>query len=285
MSRSPSRLGRGMAGLMGEDDPGNGHDGALHDIQTDLIDPNPHQPRGAIDPASLTELVASIQAQGVLQPILVRRSESDGDRYVIVAGERRWRATIIADRPTIPCHVRAMSDEQASAAALVENLQRADLTALEEADGYRRLMTEFGLTQQRLGHAVGKSRSHIANSVRLLDLPEAVRAHLRSGALTAGHARALLAHADPEQAANVVLRRGLNVRQTEALVDRAQQPAAPGQRTTLSIDTDAASVESDLTERLGLKVVLKTQGQRGSLTLHYTSLDQLDHVLARLGRA
>ena len=277
-----------MAGLMGEADPGASRDSALHDIRTDLIDPNPHQPRGAIDPASLTELVASIQAQGVLQPILVRRSEADGDRYVIVAGERRWRATIIADRATIPCHVRAMSDEQASAAALVENLQRADLTALEEAEGYRRLMAEFGLTQQRLGHAVGKSRSHIANAVRLLDLPEPVRAHLRSGALTAGHARALLAHANPEQAANLVLRRGLNVRQTEALVDRAQQLSAPeqqpSQHKSISIDADAASVESDLTERLGLKVVLKTQGQRGSLTLHYTSLDQLDHVLARLGR-
>lgn len=273
-----------MAGLMGEADTGSTHDSALQDIPTDLIDPNPHQPRGAIEPASLTELVASIQAQGVLQPILVRQSESNAGRYEIVAGERRWRATIIADRATIPCHVRVMSDEQASAAALVENLQRSDLTPLEEAEGYRRLMAEFGVTQQRLGHAVGKSRSHIANSVRLLDLPEPVQVHLRSGALTPGHARALLGHADPEQAAALVLRRGLNVRQTEALVERTHQPAPVQNVKEHPSDADAASVESDLTERLGLKVVLKTHGQRGSLTLHYTSLEQLDHVLARLGR-
>ncbi len=282
MSRAPLRLGRGMAGLMGEIDAT--HDSALQDIPTGQIDTNPRQPRGAIDPASLAELVVSIQAQGVLQPILVRHSAANPERYEIVAGERRWRATIIAERATIPCHVRAMSDEQASAAALVENLQRSDLTALEEAEGYRRLMAEFGLTQQRLGNAVGKSRSHIANVVRLLDLPESVRSHLRSGALTAGHARALLGHADPEQAADAVLRRGLNVRQTEALVERTQQPASAMPARGLSVDADAASVEADLTERLGLKVVLKTRGQGGNLTLHYTTLDQLDHILARLGR-
>ena len=282
MSRAPARLGRGLAGLMGDVEPGG--ESVLQDIDTQAIDPNPHQPRGTIDPASLAELVASIQAQGVLQPILVRRHPSDAGRYQIVAGERRWRATMLADLPTVPCHVREMSDEQASAAALVENLQRTDLSSLEEAEGYRRLMSEFGLTQQRLGSAVGKSRSHVANTVRLLSLPESVQRHLRSGALTAGHARALLGHANPERAADTVLRRGLNVRQTEALVEQAQSPERPSTGSPKAFDADAASVEADLAARLGLRVVLKTQGNAGSLTLHYSTLEQLDFVLAQLGR-
>ena len=283
-TRPSGKLGRGLAALMGE--PVGDEATAVRDIDTRAIKANPRQPRGTIDPDSLTELAASIRAQGVLQAILVRPHPHDPGQYQIIAGERRWRASMLAERVTVPCHIRPLSDEQASAAALVENLQRTDLTPLEEAEGYRRLLAEFGLTHQLLGQAVGKSRSHVANLLRLLGLPPAVQEHLRKGTLTAGHARALLTHSDPVAAAAVVIARGLNVRQTEALAERALQGGMPSRRpeSEPAPDADVAAVEADLAERLGLRVVLRTRGPRGSLTLHYETLDQLDHILARLGR-
>ncbi len=282
-TRPTAKLGRGMAALMGESASA---ESSLQDIAVDDLEPGPYQPRGPIDPSSLQELAASIRTQGVLQPILVRRDPAGAERYQIIAGERRWRAAMLADRTTVPCHVRDVNDRQASEIGLIENLQRSDLNALEEAAGYRRLMDEFGLTQQHLADGVGKSRPHIANVLRLLGLPEAVQLHLRNGALTAGHARAILGHPDPTLAAEQIIARGLNVRQAEALAERSHvndKPATPAAEKPAR-DADLVAVETDLSERLGLRVVLQSRGESGSLTLHYVNLDQLDHVLARLGR-
>lgn len=282
-ARPTVKLGRGMAALMGESASA---ELSLQNISVDALEPGPYQPRGPIEELSLLELAASIRTQGVLQPILVRRDPGGADRFQIIAGERRWRAAMLADRGTVPCHVRDVNDRQASEIGLIENLQRSDLNALEEAAGYRRLMDEFGLTQQNLAESVGRSRPHVANGLRLLGLPEAVQSHLRNGAITAGHARAILSHPDPVAAADQIIARGLSVRQAEALVERSQteQSRAAPAAVKPTRDADLVAVETDLSERLGLRVVLQSRGDGGSLTLHYVNLDQLDHVLARLGR-
>ena len=235
----------------------------------------------------MQELAASIRAQGVLQPLLVRPSPRQPGQYQIIAGERRWRAARLAGLTELPCFVRPMSDAEASAAALVENLQRQDLNPIEEAEGFRRLLNEFGLTQEELGAAIGKSRSHVANLLRLLNLPAAVIDHVRSGALTAGHARAALACPDPVAAANLMIARSLSVRQAEALstqpADRAD--ARPKPEHPLSEGTaDLGAVERDLAERLGLRVSISFNGRGGAMTLRYQTLDQLDYLIARLGQ-
>ena len=275
------RLGRGLAILLGEtrtDHPSSG--GGLRLIETTALDPNPFQPRGPIEPASLAELADSIRSQGILQPLLVRPHASQHGRFQIVAGERRWRAAQLIELPEVPCFVRQMTDGQASAAALVENLQRNDLNAIEEAEGFRRLQTDFGMTQDALAGAVGKSRSHVANTVRLLNLPNSVQHEVRRGALSAGHARALLAHPNPAQAALSVIARGLNVRQTEALAGAGEgvsRPSAVPHR-----DPDIRALERDLTEKLGLQVTLTTRGTGGRLSIQYTGLDQLDGLIQLL---
>jgi ParB family chromosome partitioning protein len=210
----------------------------------------------------------------VLQPLLARPSPSDPRRYQIIAGERRWRATQKAGLATIPVLVRDLSDFDAMAASLVENLQRLDLNAIEEAEGYRRLVDEFGLTQEALGSAVGKSRSHIANTIRLLNLPTSIQAEVRKGNLSAGHARALLTHKEPEKAALAVIAKGLNVRQTEALSAEPQQPTLPPSK-----DPDTVALEAELTETLGLRVEVKPNGASGTIRIHYQSLDQLEGLI------
>jgi len=275
------RLGRGLAILLGETRSEHPFDEAgLRLLATTALDPNPFQPRGPIEPASLAELAASIRSQGMLQPLLVRPHASQHGRFEIVAGERRWRAARLIEMVEVPCFVREMSDAQASAAALVENLQRSDLNAIEEAEGFRRLQTDFGMTQDALAGAVGKSRSHVANTVRLLNLPNSVQHEVRRGALSAGHARALLAHSNPEQAALSVIARGLNVRQTEALVgasDRVPQSSEVQHR-----DPDIRALERQLTEKLGLQVTLTTRGTGGRLSIQYAGLDQLDGLIQLL---
>jgi ParB family chromosome partitioning protein len=229
----------------------------------------------------MAELVDSIRARGILQPLLVRPKPDERERYQIIAGERRWRAAQQAGLHTVPTLVRNLSDSEAMAAALVENLQRQDLNAIEEADGYHRLVEEFGLTQERLAEAVGKSRSHVANTLRLRNLPSSVQAELRKGALTAGHARALLSHPDPAKAALAVIAKGLNVRQTEALVPSVRKAGGgvrPGK------DPETAALERDLSERLGLKVDIAFDGKGGAMRIHYRSLDQLDSLVALLSR-
>ncbi len=286
MRDSSQKLGRGLATLLGRDtEPSHSGDApeALRTLRVDEIGPNPDQPRTQMDEASLRELTASVAAQGLLQPVLVREATSGSPRYLIIAGERRWRAARAAGLVDIPCVVRRMSDSEASVAALVENLQREDLNALDEAEGMQRAISRFGMTQDALGQAIGKSRSHVANTLRLLQLPEMVREALRSGQLTAGHARALLTHADPEAAARVVIARGLNVRQTEALGASAAPDPTP--RSSHNVDPDVQALEHELCEKLGLSVTIAGRGGVGRLTIRYRTLAQLDGLIALLSRA
>ena len=282
---SSPRLGRGLAALMGETaEPPAMPGGGIRAIPIELLSPGAFQPRAPIDAASLAELTESIRARGVLQPLLARPHPLAPDRYEIIAGERRWRAAQAAGLHEVPALVRDFTDPEAMAAALVENLQRQDLNAIEEAQGYRRLLDEFGMSQEALGEAVGKSRSHVANTLRLLNLPPNLQAEVRNGALSPGHARALLGHPDPEGAARAVIARGLNVRQTEALARRAAEEATqPGSRERHR-DPDSEAVERRLTERLGLRVEIAFDGRRGSLRLHFDTLEQLDGLVALLLR-
>jgi ParB family transcriptional regulator, chromosome partitioning protein len=279
------RLGRGLASLLGDvavQAPPQG--AAVRQVPLDLLEPNPFQPRSSIDPTALEELTQSIRLRGVLQPLLVRPRPGTADRYQIVAGERRWRAAGAAGLHEVPALVHEMTDTEAAAVALVENLQRQDLNAMDEAEGYDRLVTQFEFTQEALGQAVGKSRSHIANTLRLLNLPLAVKEALRKGEISAGHARALLTHPSPEAALREVIDRQLSVRQTEAMATR--EP--PGER-TLADDLlrgrgpDAVALERHLSEQLGLTVKVTFNGKRGVVQFHYTNLDQLDNLLSRLG--
>ena len=293
-ARKGPRLGRGLSALLGEapapvvpaaPTPGGGPDAAaVRALPIELLEPGPFQPRGAMDAAPLQELADSIREHGVLQPILVRpKPGGGGRRYEIVGGERRWRAAQLVPLHEVPVVVRDLADREAMAAALVENLQRQDLNALEEAEGYRRLIEEFELTQDALGQAVGKSRSHVANTMRLLALPDRVRELLRDGALSAGHARALLTAPHPEALAMQVVDRGLNVRQTEALAAaKPPRDPAPAERPAAGADPEIAALERQLSGRLGLKIAIRQAGRGGQVTIHYRDLDQLDGVIRLL---
>jgi ParB family chromosome partitioning protein len=249
-----------------------------------MLQPGPYQPRGPIEPDSLTELVESIRAHGILQPLLARPHPTQAGHFQIVAGERRWRAAQAAGLHEVPTLIREFADAEAMAAALVENLQRQNLNPIEEAQGYRRLLDEFGMTQENLGEAVGKSRSHVANMLRLLNLPHSVQVEVQNGALSAGHARALLALPDPAKAALSVIARGLNVRQTEALAARHNGADAAEPQHARPKDPETEALERDLSGRLGLRVDIAFDGRGGTLRIHYRSLDQLDGVVALLSR-
>lgn len=274
-------LGRGLSVLFGEAEGRAGAGGGMvREVAIELIRPGAFQPRRHFDEAELEALAQSVREKGVLQPLLVRPVDEADAAFELIAGERRWRAAQRAGLHQVPVLVRVLGDVEALEIALIENLQREDLTSLEEAEAYRRLIQEFGRTQTTLADAVGKSRSHVANTLRLLGLPEAVRQHLQIGALTAGHARALLAAADPAGLAAEIIRRGLNVRVTEQLVKRRSTPhrtTAPQAR-----DADTAALERDVSRALGLRVTISGKARGGALTLHYTSLDQLDRLLALL---
>lgn len=285
-TKKPLRLGRGLSALLGDAPPANqpaaqpvSGDG-LRTLPIEMLEPGPFQPRGAMEQGPLQELAESIREHGVLQPILVREKPDGPGRYEIIGGERRWRAAQLAQLHEVPIVVRNLDDRAAMAAALVENLQRQDLNALEEAEGFRRLIDEFGLTQDQLGQAVGKSRSHVANTLRLLALPERVRELLRDGALTAGHARALLTSPEAETLALQVVDRGLNVRQTEALA--AAKPREPVAKAPPAPETVA--LERDLTSRLGLKVSIRHGERGGQVTIAYRDLDQLDGLIRLLNQ-
>jgi ParB family chromosome partitioning protein len=256
----------------------------VRDLPIEALEPGPYQPRHAQEPTALRELADSIRARGILQPLLARPHPRHPDRYQIIAGERRWRAAQLAGLHEVPALVRALADVDALAAALVENLQRQDLNAIEEAEGYRRLIDEFAMTQDALGDAVGKSRSHVANTLRLLNLPPTVLGEVRNGALSAGHARALLGHPRPEQAALAVIARGLNVRQTEALARDAARPDTTSKRPVPERAPETLALERMLGERLGLKVDVSFDGAAGTLRIHYRSLDQLDGLVTLLTR-
>jgi ParB family transcriptional regulator, chromosome partitioning protein len=281
------RLGRGLAALLGDAAGGIDRNDAegIRPLPIESLEPGPYQPRHPPDPASLRELADSIRARGILQPLLARPHPDQPGRYQIIAGERRWRAAQLAGLHDVPALVRPLGNAEAMAAALVENLQRQDLNPIEEAEGYRRLVDEFAMTQEVLGEAVGKSRSHIANTLRLLNLPPRVLGEVRAGALSAGHARALLTHPHPEQAALAVIARGLNVRQTEALAAReADRPANPSNSSGRTRPPETVALERMLSDRLGLKVDISFDGAAGSVRIHYRTLDQLDGIVTLLTR-
>ncbi len=295
-------LGRGLSALLGAEN----EDYASLDrvrlskaVPIELVHPGPFQPRHNFDDEQLGALADSIRQNGILQPILVRRHPQTPNAFEIVAGERRWRAAQLARLHEVPVIIRELGDREALELAIVENVQRQDLSPLEEAEGYRRLLEEFGNTQEDLANHVGKSRSHIANILRLLNLPEGVKLLLDQGKITAGHARALLNAGDPLALAERVVAKGLNVRQAERLVqDERQTPragktgrATPGEGAAgaaagspAAKDPDTLALERDLSALLGLKVSISFQGQGGSLTIHYQTLEQLDDVLQRLSQ-
>jgi ParB family chromosome partitioning protein len=284
---TPKRLGRGLAALMGDAAaPPTTAAAGVQSLPVEVLEPSPYQPRKAMDETALAELADSIRQRGILQPLLVRAHPGQPGQYQIIAGERRWRAAQRAQLHEVPVLVRALTDTEAMAAGLVENLQREDLNPIEEAEGYQRLTRDFHMSQEALGEAVGKSRSHITNTLRVLKLPEPVLAHVRAGALTMGHARALLGLSDPLRGAQDVMKRGLSVRQTEEMVETfnrrdgtgsaSKKPAAPEQ------DSDVEALARRLTERLGLRVKISFDGKKGAVTLSYQSLDQLDSLLALL---
>ena len=292
-NKPASGLGRGLQALLGEQtapSASSGQEaparaGGVREIEIGRIRPNPNQPRVQFKEEAIDELADSIAERGVLQPILVRPYE---DGFEIVAGERRWRAAQRARLHTIPALVREIDDSTAAEIALIENVQREDLNAIEEAEGFRQLIVRHGHTQDNVAKLVHKSRSHVANLLRLLDLPEFVRQSLVRGDITMGHARAVAAAPDPEELTREVIAKGLSVRQTEerarfvkpgAGIDIAR---ASARNATKPIDADLLALERQLGDMLGLKVQVAHNGQRGTVTLHYGSLDQLDMVCQRL---
>lgn len=280
-----SGLGRGLSALLEEAAaPIDANAPGVARLAVADIHGNPRQPRRTFVPEAMEELIASVRAHGVLQPILVRPVE--GGRYEIVAGERRWRAAQAARLHEIPAVVRDLSDREALEAALVENLQRQDLNALEEADAFKRLIDEFGHTQEVVAQALGKSRAHIANTIRLLALPDEVKRMLARRELEAGHARALLGAADPVALAKRIVAEHLNVRQAEALARAAKTTPKKVKlkRPGALKDADTRALEKRLEQATGLKVALdhKAGGQSGSVTLSYSTLDQLDALIERL---
>ena len=255
----------------------------------EALKPNPDQPRKIFDQAELTELAESIRDKGVLQPILVRSQPGQEGVWQIIAGERRWRAAQLARLTEAPIIVREMDDVEVFEVAVIENVQRSDLNPLEEADAYRLLMERFGRTQDAVAGVVGKSRSHVANTLRLLQLPEEVLWYVRHGKMSAGHARALITAPNPGELAEQIVREGLNVRQAEALARRAAEGPKPGRAKTRGGaesegGADIAALEQDLTDALGLQVQLADRGGKGQLTLRYATLEQLDDLCRRLMR-
>lgn len=289
----PRQLGRGLSALLGENPtdtvelPQSSEDAPrpTTTAPVESLAPSPLQPRRIFAEEEIASLADSIRERGILQPILVRPAAGRPGRYEIVAGERRWRAAQAAQLHEVPIIVRELADDGVLEIALVENIQRADLNPLEEATGYRRLIDEFGHTQDSLSRVIGRSRSHIANTLRLLTLPEAVHRYIESGVLSAGHARTLIGAADPVALAEKVAKGALNVRQTEALVKKEKAavrlPAPPVDK-----DPDTAALERRLSDMLGLKVVIDFRGENigGKVTVQYTTLDQLDDVIRRLGQ-
>jgi ParB family chromosome partitioning protein len=281
---TPPRLGRGLAALLGDVAmrPNAERGTTVGATPIDQIDANPFQPRSDFDAGELDSLAESIRVQGVLQPIMVRSHPTAPDRYQIVAGERRFRAAMQAGLNEIPTILRDMDDSDAAVVALVENLQRQDLNAIEEAEGYQRLLVDFGLTHEALGYAVSKSRSHIGNTIRLLRLPDPVLRDVRSGSLSSGHARALINAPNPEALAEQVLKRGMSVRQTEVLVNKAVAArGAPRQPTAKKLDVE--DLERRVSDAIGCRVAISTTRKGGGeISIQFRDLFQLDELISRL---
>jgi ParB family chromosome partitioning protein len=281
------RLGRGLAALIGDDTT---EEAVLEDARTlrhvpiEFLHANPNNPRKHFADSDLDDLTRSIRDKGLLQPLVVRQ-RGNGE-FEIVAGERRWRAAQRAGVHEVPVLIRDLSDGEALEIALIENIQRADLNALEEARAYEQLMDQFSYTQQQLADSVGKSRSHVANTIRLLSLPESVRRHIEDGALTAGHARALVATESPQALAEKIIQLGMTVREAEGLSRSAAEAKGRPAFVKAQKDTDTLALERQLSEVLGLKVEIANKGRAGgALTVRYKTLEQLDDVCNRLVRA
>ncbi|MBN9222019.1 MAG: ParB/RepB/Spo0J family partition protein [Mesorhizobium sp.] len=287
---SRKRLGRGLAALIGEIDRpaapeklGMSADGK---VPIEFLSPNPKNPRRHFGEAELTDLAQSIREHGVVQPVVARPSPAQAGRYEIIAGERRWRAAQRAGLTEIPVIVREVNDRTALELAIIENVQRADLNAVEEALGYQQLIDDHGYTQADLGQVIGKSRSHVANTLRLLKLPDVIRDMLVDGALSAGHARTLVTAEDPAGLAKRIVEEGLSVRQAEAL---AQMPANGGSNGAKAApapaadkDADTLALEKLLTDTTGMIVSIDHKGKGGTLRVAYRSLEQLDELCRRL---
>jgi ParB family chromosome partitioning protein len=288
MAEERSRLGRGLAALIGD----VGDETAAVDrargqkrVPIEYIKANPKNPRKQFDSEELDNLSASIREKGILQPILVRPVSGKKDQYEIVAGERRWRAAQRAGVHDVPITLLEINDKEALEIAIVENVQRADLNPLEEAAGYENLIGQFSYSQNDLAKVVGKSRSHIANTLRLLKLPNSVKKYLNEGKLTAGHARALLAHDDPEKLAKSIVEGGMNVRDVEALSpnERKSSKAKGGTKAKPSKSADVRSLEKKLVDQLGMAVSINNRGSKGEMKIKYKSLEQLDALCRKLG--
>ena len=284
-NKRPTGLGRGLSALLGEavrEEPvggGNEASAGMRTLPVAELDPHPEQPRRFFDDAALDELARSIESRGLIQPIVVRPWNG---RYQIVAGERRWRAAQRAHLHEVPVIIREFDEAETLELALVENIQREDLNAIEEAEAYSKLISRFGHSQEALGRIVHKSRSHIANLLRLLDLPLSVREMVADGRLSMGHARAIVSAPDPEALAAQVVERGLSVRETERLAQAARPGAQRNARGPRESDADIAALERQLGDLLGLKVKISYGGGAGAVTLGFSSLDQLDLICQRL---
>ena len=287
---SKSRLGRGLASLMGDmgaesaTTPGERGRGARR-APVEHLRPNARNPRTHFSDAELAELAASIQERGIIQPIVVRTVRGQVDSYEIIAGERRWRAAQRAGLHEVPIVVHEASDAEALELAIVENVQRADLDPIEEATGYQRLADEFGYSQDDVAKIVGKSRPHVANTLRLLKLPASVQEMVHSGALSAGHARMLVGHAAAAVLAREIVARGLNVRQVEALMRDGVKPMKGPRAHKPAKDADTAALEKRLSDALGLTVSIEHKDEAGTVRIAYRDLDQLDEVVRRLERS
>lgn len=255
-------------------------------IDIALITPNPDQPRRTFAEDALNELAASVREKGIIQPLILRRNPRNPEGFEIVAGERRWRAAQRAQLHQVPAIVRDLDDTEVLELAIIENIQRADLNAIEEAAGYRQLMDRFGHTQEQLAEALGKSRSHIANLLRLLTLPEDVLGFVRDGALSAGHARALITAVDPSGLAREIIKNGLSVRQAEILAKKSRDAKKPVTAKNVAHlkDADTRRLEEDLSAALGLSVTINHEAGKpgGAIVLKYRSLDQLDQICRKL---
>lgn len=281
-------LGRGLSALMAdvqEDTPeaatGSKQPDSL--IPIEKIFPNPDQPRRTFDKDALSDLAASIEEKGIIQPLILRKRSGDDGTYEIVAGERRWRASQIAKVHEVPAIVREFDDTEVLEIAIIENIQRSDLNPMEEAMAYSQLMDKFGHTQEVLSKSLGKSRSHIANSVRLLTLPPAVQAFVNEGELSAGHARALITSDDPVGLAQLAIKKGLSVRDVEKMAKSFSSEVEPKKAATTSVpekDADTKALEQDLSANLGMKVSVdhKADGGNGKVTISYKSLEDLDEL-------
>lgn len=287
MVQKPKQLGRGLAALLGDAEEADLQDldkmRGLKPVPIEHLHPGKYQPRRIINMDHIDELAASVRDKGIIQPIIVRRHPDKPAEFEIIAGERRWRAAQRAELHEVPIVIKDFDDLEALEVGLIENLQRQDLSPLEEAEGYQRLMDEFGHTQEVMANSIGKSRSHVANMVRLIALPAAVKEMVDDGRLSAGHARALLMADDPVTLAQNIAARGLSVRETEQLIKNQSRPAKVRSSVAAGKDADTLALERSLTNQLGLGVSIAAKGKGGTVSISFGNLDQLDELIEILG--